>query len=168
MTCRATSEKLSELKLPKGFLKNLAAEASSEEKEWLSTSVGIIAWIARSCRPTLSYNVSKLQGRSRKPLVGDIKICNQVIRYTLATSECGIGFHHGLDWSSMIIGYVGDASFAEEDQPNDFTRELEPHWSQGGQTIILASEEIIIWHSRPCQLRLSSARKKKKVFTKAI
>ena len=118
ITCRATSEKLSELKLPVGRLKNLAAEASSEEKEWLSTSVGIIAWIARSCRPTLRYNVSKLQGRSRKPLVGDIKICNQVLRYTLATSEDGIDCHHGLDWSSMIIGYVGDASFAEEDQPS--------------------------------------------------
>ena len=94
MTCRATSEKLSELKLPTGRLKNLAAESSSEEREWLCTSVGILAWTVRSCRPTLSYNVSKLQGRSRKPLVGDIEIRNQVIRYTLATSEDGIDIHH--------------------------------------------------------------------------
>ena len=97
---------------------NLAAEATPEEKGWPSTSVGILAWIARSCGPTLSYNVSKLQGCSRKPLVGDIKVCNTVIRCTLATSEAGIDLHHGLDSSSMIIGYFGDGSFAEEDQPN--------------------------------------------------
>ena len=85
----------------------------------------------------------RLQGRSRKPLVGDIKICSQVIRYTLATSEDGIDFHHGLDWSSMIMGCVGYASFAEEDQPNAFTGELEPHQSQGGKMIILASKELM-------------------------
>ena len=33
ITCRTTSEKLSELQLPVGRLENLAAEASSEEKE---------------------------------------------------------------------------------------------------------------------------------------
>ena len=37
-------------------------------------------------------------------LAGDIKVCNTVIRYTLATSEDGIDFHHGFDRSSMIIG----------------------------------------------------------------
>ena len=100
-----------------GRLENLAAEAS-EEKEWLSTSVGILAWIARSCRPTLSYNVLKPQGHTRKPSVGDTEICNQVIRYTLATSEDGIHFHHRVDWCSTIFRYVGDASFAESDQPN--------------------------------------------------
>ena len=41
----------------------------------------------------------------------------------------------------MTIGYVGDASFAEEDQPHEFTREIEPHRSQGGRIIILASKE---------------------------
>ena len=81
-------------------------EATPEEKEWLSTSVGIFARIARSCRPTLTYKVSKLQGRSRKPLVGDIQVCNTVFRFTLATSEDGIYFHHGFVWSSMIIGYA--------------------------------------------------------------
>ena len=64
ITSRATSEKLAELKLPTGRLKNLAAGASQEEKEWLSTPVGILSWIARSCRPTPSYNVSRLQGRT--------------------------------------------------------------------------------------------------------
>ena len=76
-----TSEQLSELALPTDRIKNIAAEAPPEEKEWLSTLVGMIAWIARSCGPTLSYNVSKLQGHNRKPLVGNIKICKQVIRY---------------------------------------------------------------------------------------
>ena len=129
--------------MPTRRLKNVAAEASSEEKEWLSTLVGIIKWIARSCGPTLSYNVSKLQGRSRKLLVGDIKICNQVIRYTLETSEDGIYCHHGFDWSNMISGYVGDASVAEEDQSNYFTHELKHHRSQGGKTIIFASKELM-------------------------
>ena len=41
--CRATSERLTKFKLPTGRFKNLAAEASPEEKEWLSTSVGILA-----------------------------------------------------------------------------------------------------------------------------
>ena len=89
-------------------------------------------------RPTLSLNVSNLQGRGRKPLAGHIKVCNTVIRYPLATSEDGIYFYHGLAWSSLVIGYVGDASFMEEEQPNDFTGELEPHRSQGGRIMILA------------------------------
>ena len=46
-TCRATSEKLTESHLHTGRPKNLAAEASPEKRERLSTSVGTIAWIAR-------------------------------------------------------------------------------------------------------------------------
>ena len=79
----------------------------------------------------------------RKPLVGVIKMCNTVIRYTLATSADGIDCHHGLDWSSMIIGYVGDAIFAEEDQPSDVTEGLGPHRPQGVRIIILASTELM-------------------------
>ena len=51
--------------------------------------------------------------------------------------------HHGLDWGSMITGYVGDASFVEEHQRNSFTRELGPHRTQGGQIMILASKELM-------------------------
>ena len=116
ITHRATSEKFAEIELPPGRLENLAVETTPEEKEWLSTSVGILVWIARLCRPTFSFNVSKLQGHSRKPLVGDIKTCNTVIRYTLAISEDGIYVHHGLDWNHAVIGYVGDAGVAEGDQ----------------------------------------------------
>ena len=75
---------------------------------------GILTWIVRLCKPTLSYNVFKLQGRNKTALVGDITICNIdiVIRYTLADSKDDVYFHYS---------YVGDASFAEEDQPNEFT-----------------------------------------------
>ena len=85
----------------------------------------------------------KLQGRSRKPVVGDIKMCGIVVRYILAISEDGIYFRHGLDWNNVVIGYAGDASFAEEDQPNECTGELEPHRSQGGRILILASKELM-------------------------
>ena len=43
----------------------------------------------------------------------------------------------------MRIGYVGDASFAEEEEYNEFTGELEPHRSQGGRIIILANPELV-------------------------
>ena len=107
------------------------------------TAVGILAWIARCCRPTISYRVSALQSKSKKPLVGDLKTCNTLIRYTLVTADDGIHSHHGLAWDDMRIGYVGDACFAEEEEYNEFTGELEPHRSQGGRIIILAIPELV-------------------------
>ena len=43
----------------------------------------------------------------------------------------------------MRIGYVGDASFAEEEGFNEFTGEPEPHRSQGRRIIIFASPELV-------------------------
>ena len=70
VTCRSTTEKLTPIDMPPGRFKNLALEANEDEKEQLVTAVGILAWIARCCRPTLSYRVSALQSKSKKPLVG--------------------------------------------------------------------------------------------------
>ena len=112
-------------------------------REQLMTDVSILARIARCCLPTISYRVAASQSKSKKPVVGDFKTGNTLIRYNLVTADDGIHFHHGLDWDDMRIGYVGDASFAEEEEYNEFTGELEPHRSQGGRIIILASPELV-------------------------
>ena len=102
--CRVTAEKLTTIDMLPGRLKNFALEANEDEMEQLVTAVGILAWIARCCQPTISYRVSALQSKWKKPLVGDLKTCNTLIRYTLVTADDGIYFHHGLGWDDMCIG----------------------------------------------------------------
>ena len=143
ITCTATTMKMKEIDIDPERLKNLALEANKDEKEAMTTQVGILAWIARSCRPSIAYRVSALQGRNKKAVVGDLRTCNQVIKYTLETKDEGLWYHHGLDWSNLVIGYVGDASFSEEKQYNEFTGAYEPFRSQGGRILILANKVLI-------------------------
>ena len=58
VTCRATTEKLTPIDMPPERLKNLVLEANEDEKDQLVTAVGILAWIARCCRPTQLQSIS--------------------------------------------------------------------------------------------------------------
>ena len=117
---RATLEKLAEIKLPPDRLQNFQLLRRIQKiRRDRALRLGFSRGSLDHARP-LSYNVSKLQGRSQNPLVDDLKTCNTRIRYALVTSDDGICFHHGLDRNNLVIGYVGNASFDEDDQPNEF------------------------------------------------
>ena len=62
VTCEETSLKLRQMRLSPGRSKQADEFATIDEKETLMSIVGSLMWIARSCRPTVSYRVNALQG----------------------------------------------------------------------------------------------------------
>ena len=79
--------------------------------------VGSIGWIARQCRPDLSYYVSRLQGAVSKAAIKDLKETNGALEQALEHSKKGIIFRSdAISWKTAIVVSITDASFAQDVQ----------------------------------------------------
>ena len=68
-------------------LTDLATEA---EQGQMRNVTGSLGWIARQCRPGLSYMVSKLQGAVSEATMKDLKETNQVLDSAKEYSDMGL------------------------------------------------------------------------------
>eukprot|EP00973_Karenia_brevis_P072671 10094852-Karenia_brevis.AAC.1 len=65
--------------------------------------VGSLGWMARQCRPDLSYHVSKAQGTVNKATLKDLKDTNQALGQARDYSEEGILFRsNAISWDTAI------------------------------------------------------------------
>ena len=100
-------------------------------------------WIARQCRPDISYRVSRLRSRVNIGTIADLKEANKVLAYAIATADQGLTFKSGvLDWNNLVSAVVTDASHANEVEELKDGR-VEAHRSQGARLQLLATPSII-------------------------
>ena len=114
---------------------------------------GSLMWIARSCRPGISYQVSTLQTAAHKPLVSDLVFANRVVKCVQENPELGMIFRLGLQWPTrasvragelvrICVAAMSDASHGGEDEFLDDLQERELVRSQGAKICFIASTDI--------------------------
>ena len=141
VTAKDNTEKIKPINIKKG--NKLTDSITQLENTNLRSVVASLSWVARQCRPALSYSVNKLQTKQGKGTYADIKECNKVLDFALRTSEDGIFFSSDqrLDWEDMVVCTVTDASFCNE---SEFVKGvLEPGRSQQGYVICLAQADAV-------------------------
>ena len=73
-----------------------------------------------------------MQQRVRTLTLPGLKECNKVVEFAKANPDQGLTFRSGvLDWRSVCVGTITDASHAEEEEWVEATQTLEPYRSQG-------------------------------------
>ena len=76
--------------------------------------------------------------------IPDLKECNKVVEFAKEDPDTGLTFKSGvLDWKSMCVGTITDASHAEEEEWIEATKSLEPYRSQGGRLNVLATPSLV-------------------------
>ena len=141
VTAKDNTEKIKPIEIKKG--NKLTDNITPAENTMLRSVVASLSWVARQCRPALSYSVNKLQTKQGKGTYADVKECNKVLDFALRTSEEGIYFSSDprLNWDDMVVCTVTDASFCNE---NEFVKGvLEPGRSQQGYVICLAQADAV-------------------------
>ena len=114
--------------------------------------VGSLGWIARQCRPDLSYYVSRLQGAVSKAEIKDLKETNIALQQALEYSDKGIVFRSdAISWATAIVVSVTDASFAQETviEPNG---NIKPHRTQKAYMNLLVDPEICKKETAGCHI----------------
>ena len=77
--------------------------------------VGSLAWVARQCRPQVSYDVNKLQSVCGTATLDDLRFANKLLQEAKESSDDGLFFKSGLfTWSKMEMLTITDASFGNE------------------------------------------------------
>ena len=129
MTCKDTTMKTEPVRIQPG--RKLTENLNEGEKTQLLSVVGSLNWIARQCRPDISYRVSRLRSRVNIGTIADLKEANKVLAYAIATADQGLTFKSGvLDWNNLVSAVVTDASHANEVEELKDGR-VEAHRSQG-------------------------------------
>ena len=112
--------------------------ASAEEQSQMRAVLGSIGYVARLCRPELSYKCSSLQGRQSRPTKQDLDNTNKFLAAAQKTSKNGIRFQKGIyEFKDAVILSVTDASHAAELHVSHIGKES-GHKSQAGKMILLA------------------------------
>ena len=89
--------------------------ARDHEITQLRSVVGSLAWVARQCRPQLSYGVNKLQSVCGTATLDDLKFANKLLQEAKESSDDGLFFKSGLfTWNKMEMLTITDASFGNE------------------------------------------------------
>ena len=89
--------------------------ARDHEIAQLRSVVGSLVWVARQCRPQLSYGVNKLQSVCGIATLDDLRFANKLLQEAEESSDDGLFFKSGLfTWSKMEMLTITDASFGNE------------------------------------------------------
>jgi hypothetical protein len=127
-------------------------DATEAEIGQMRSVVGSLGWIARQCRPGLSYMVSKLQGIVSKAKVRDLREANQAVGMAKEDSHVGITYKSdAISWDNCVVVTVSDASFCQETviEPNGTEK---AHRSQKAFMVLLVDPEILTKDEAGCHI----------------
>ena len=83
--------------------------ARDHEIAQLRSVVGSLAWVARQCRPQLSYGVNKLQSACATATLDDLRFANKLLKEDKESSEYGLFFKCGFfTWNKMEMLTITD------------------------------------------------------------
>ena len=140
VTCKDISEKIT----PVNFRVNgrkPTDKGTQGEIAQVRSVVGSLSWVARQCRPELSYSCSKLQSVAPSIDVAQLEETNKIVQEAQANSENGLFYKaKAFDWNDCIIATVTDASWAGETLIID--DKVFPRKSQMGYVILLADKKL--------------------------
>ena len=128
--CKDTTEKIEPVRYdPKG--RKQTDLARDHEIAQLRSVVGSLAWVARQCRPQLSYGVNKLQSVCGTATLDGLRFANKLLQ-AKESSDDGLFFKNGLFTCNKIeMLTITDASFGNESKFR----------SQKGRMIILTGPD---------------------------
>ena len=93
--CKDTTEKIEPVRYdPKG--RKQTDLARDHEIAQLRSVIGSLAWVARQCRPQLSYGVNKLQSVCGTATLDDLRFANKLLQEAKESSDDGLFFKSGL------------------------------------------------------------------------
>ena len=104
--------------------------------------IGSLGWIARQCRPDMSYSVSRGQSKVSKATVQDLKDTNAALEQAHLYSDAGLYFcSASISWDTAMVVTVTDASFAQETvvEANGVEK---PHRTQKAFMVLLVDPKI--------------------------
>ena len=112
--CKDSTEKIEPVRYdPKG--RKQTDLARDHEIAQLRSVVGSLAWVARQCRPQLSYGANKLQSVCGTVTNDDLRFANKLLQEAKESSDDGLFFKSGLfTWNKMEMLTITDASFGNE------------------------------------------------------
>lgn len=117
---------------------------TSDSREYLHI-VGQFNWLTTKTRPDIAYAVSRLQRKSAKPNVTDMKACKSLLRY-LKGQRC-LGIALGVKPHEGLAVYV-DSSYADNDDGKSTESYLTTFagapisWASKKQTFVATSSTI--------------------------
>jgi hypothetical protein len=140
VTCRDNTEKILPINYQKGT-RPLEGKATEGEISQMRSVIGSLAWIARQCRPELTYDMSKLQSVVATAQVKHLEHCNRVLHEAIATSDRGIFFKaKAFEFERALLLTITDASWAGEELVHD--DRVFPRRSQYGRILALADPNL--------------------------
>jgi hypothetical protein len=151
ITCKDSTEQIGHLRYTIGN-RQLTDRATEKETEQMRSIVGSLGWIARQCRPDLSYHVSRLQGAVCKATVKDLKETNAAVDQAHKYADQGLTYNaRSISWETAIVVSVTDASFAQETviEPNGLEK---PHRTQKAFMNLLVDPSITTSDTAPCHI----------------
>ena len=143
VTCPNTAAKVRAIHLGPQRRAQRNHPATDQEINQLRSVLGSLNWVARVCRPDITYDLSVLQAIQKKATVQDLLDCSRLLRYVQDTPEVGLFYgYEALDFDKAVIPSITDASYAAN---FDVGREGEPlgNRSQSGRLLRLASAEFM-------------------------
>ena len=110
-------------------------------KGQLRSIIGSLAWLARVCRPDLSYSVCKLQSCVHSPTYEDVKYANNVVRIAQQTKGHGITYpRKAFVFEGALVVGIQDASHAADYDLSGSGEKL-GFRSQSGRLLCLAHRD---------------------------
>ena len=120
-----------------------AEAATPQEVSQLRSVVGSLSWLARVCRPDLSFQVNQLQSFQQNARVEDLIVANKLLSYALKTKERGIYYASGeMNFDEAVILCINDASFGASVEATG-EKTVSGHRSQSGRILALAHPDFI-------------------------
>jgi len=141
ITCEDATEQIGTVKYSIGNRK-LNDPATEAEIGQMRSVIGSLGWVARQCRPDISYGVSRGQSMVSKATIKDLKETNQTLVQAMDYSKAGLFYDSkAISWEHALVVTVTDASFAQETIIEPDGRE-KPHRTQKAFMILLVDPSI--------------------------
>ena len=143
VTCPSVLDRTKAIYVAPGRRKLLSEAATPTEISQLRSVVGSLSWLARVCRPDISFGVNQLQSVQQKAQIRHLLEANKILNYAMKDRQKGIFYKKGaMDIQKCILLSITDASHAAsfEEVGNG---QVAGHRSQSGRILALANPRFV-------------------------
>ncbi len=152
VTCPSLIDRVKPIYLSTEQRKNKEGKVTEEIKGQLRSVIGSLAWLARVCRPDMSYGVSRLQSAVSEAKYSDVVFANSLVNVARNSREEGITYPlKSFRFEDAKIIALQDASHANDFDVSGNGKKL-GFRSQSGRLLCLAGPNFTQDHFGPMLL----------------